>query len=125
MSAEKTPLEQAQAELEFRLRAVAVDYSDAHIKAAPLTDALNRHIEQGKRELGRIFREPVDVAALAVGTTFRAPHINLSSERERLWVRTPTGIMDLSVAVFTRFTTDAVDPRAVHSVQPPAEDGQA
>lgn len=58
---------------------------------------------------------------MAVGTTFRAPHLNLDTDRVRLWVRTPRGLLDLTDSKTDgRYTTAAVNPSTIRDVTPPA-----
>lgn len=110
-----------QDELEVRVRTAVqnvLSRDTVRDRVVPLVDF---QVEMGRRAVAELLKG-VDVEALAVGTTFRAPHVNLSPEVERLWVRTENGILCLIPMSEQLFMLGAVDPLKVHSVQAPAED---
>lgn len=117
---EQSITEKAQGILRFRLKAVAAVFRNDFLTPVTQERDLEEHIKHGVAELAALLREPVDVAALAVGTTFRAPHINVNPDQDRLWVRTEGGITDLTLNRGSRYETTAADPKKVHAVQPPA-----
>lgn len=113
-------IQRVQDELEARVRTAVQQVLRAGAEQGSF-GSVDRQVHVGRRAVAELLKG-VDVEALAVGTTFRAPHINLSPEVERLWVRTETGILCLIPMSEQLFTPGAVDPWKVHSVQAPAED---
>lgn len=117
--AQQDIIKQAQLELTYRVRNAAAIVRAARPENP--TEAVEAQVRAGMRFLATLLREPVDVEALAVGTTFRAPHVNIKSATDRLWVRTERGLMDLTVDVNGGYLITAVDPKKVYAVQPPSE----
>lgn len=113
-------IDRVQDELEINVRAAVQQVLRAGAEQGTF-GSVDRQVHVGRRAVAEILKG-VDVEALAVGTTFRAPHINnLSPDMDRLWVRTETGLLSLAPNAGA-YLVGAVDPLKVHSVQAPAED---